>query len=272
MSDTYFTDIHNHIIFSVDDGIKSLDKSIRMLEQAVACNICQIATTPHVSNLADTSNIDRINRHFDQLKDAVSKKSIPVDIFLGAELMYNDRAYDLKKVSRITINGNQKYFLFELSLFALPTRVGEFIFQAKLKGLEPVLAHPERYFYLHKNIDQLLRWRQQGCLMQMNAGSLTGQFGKEVVSITKKLLTANFYTFAASDAHDIKSRNFKVLTKAYEIANQLISAEKAEHLFKINPDKAVKGKSISQEHMNENKIEKKWLIGKIKSIKNFKFG
>lgn len=269
MSDTFFTDIHNHIIFSIDDGAENLDKSISMLEQAAEFNIRQLAATPHITDLTDQSIIDRIKKHFEQLKDVIIKYEMPVDLFLAAELIYNDQIYDWLKKSWVTFNGNQKYFLFEVPLFNLPDGIGEFIFQVKLKGYEPILAHPERYIYLHKNIDQLIRWRQQGCLMQMNAGSLIGQFGNEVLSITKKLLAANYYTFVASDAHDIESRNFKVLPKAFEIANGLVPQEIAENLFIINPDKAIKGELVSQTSIDEEVLKDNWFGRVIKSIKNF---
>ncbi|HEM49506.1 MAG TPA: hypothetical protein ENO27_04775 [Caldithrix sp.] len=121
--------------------------------------------------------------------------------------------------------------------------------------------------YLHKNLDELIQWHNQGCLMQMNAGSLIGQFGNEVMIMTKKLLRSNFYSFAASDAHDTESRNFKVLPKAYEIALDLADQETTKNMFILNPDKALKGEPISQTFMNEGIIQKNWLDKLINSIK-----
>ena len=270
MNDTFFSDIHNHIIFSIDDGAKDLDKSLQMIDQAAECNIGQIAATPHITDLTDELIIDRIKDNFNHLKNEIKNRDIPVDLFLAAELIYNDRIdYWLEK-PWVTLNGNKSYFLFELPLFDLPNGVSDFIFQSKLRGIVPILAHPERYIYLHKSEDKLIQWHNQGCLMQMNAGSIIGQFGNEVMSMTKKMLSANFYSFVASDAHDTESRNFKVLPKAYEIALELTSLEKVENLFKINPDKAIKGKPISQTFINEELFQVRWLDRLINSIKKFK--
>jgi protein-tyrosine phosphatase len=268
--DSFFTDLHNHIIFSVDDGPEIFDNSIRMIEQAFECNIRQIATTPHINDLTDELVIDRIKENFDQIINEIQKRNIPVNLLLAAELNYSDKIYRWLEETWVTLNGNKKYFLFELPLFVLPDGVSDFIFKVKLAGFEPILAHPERYIYLHKNVDRLIQWHRQGCLMQMNAGSLTGQFGNEVSSMTKKMLSANFYSFVASDAHDIESRNFKVLQKAYEISEGLVNHDILENLFKINPDKAIKGETISQTLINENILKENWLGSLVRSIKKFK--
>ena len=214
-------------------------------------------------------NGEKIRKHFNELSEKVLKDKLPIRIYLGSELYFNDRIYDWLHQDWSSFNNNQKYLLFELPLFDLPEGVADFIFNVKLKGITPILAHPERYIYFHKKYDVILNWYQQGCLMQMNAGSIIGQFGNEVMSMTKKMLSANFYSFVASDAHDTESRNFKVLPKAYEIALELTSLEKVENLFKINPDKAIKGKPISQTFINEELFQMRWLDRLINSIKKF---
>ncbi|MEJ2545162.1 MAG: hypothetical protein P8Y99_13930 [Calditrichaceae bacterium] len=146
-----------------------------MVEQAAECNIRQIAATPHITDLTDDLISNRIKNHFTQLKDEVIKRNIPVDLRLAAELIYNDRINSWLEKSWVTLNGNTIYFLFELPLFDLPRGVSEFIFYSKLNGLVPILAHPERYIYLHKKLGKLIQWHKQGCLMQMNAGSLINQ-------------------------------------------------------------------------------------------------
>ena len=128
MNDTCFSDIHNHIIFSIDDGAKDLDKSLQMIDQAAECNIGQIAATPHITDLTDELIIDKIKDNFNQLKNEIKNRDIPVDLFLAAELIYNDRIdYWLEK-PWVTLNGNKSYFLFELPLFDLPNGVSDFIF------------------------------------------------------------------------------------------------------------------------------------------------
>lgn len=270
MTRSFFTDIHSHFVFGIDDGAANAEQSWQMLEQAVACNIGQLLATPHITDLTNPDLLERLQRHFQQLREQISLKALPLQIFLGAELFYNDRIFGWLEFPWATLNNNRLYFLFELPLFDLPDRVSDFIFQSRLKGYFPILAHPERYIYLQKNIKQLLAWHQQGCLMQMNAGSLTGQFGREVETLTKRLLEAHFFSFVASDAHNSEGRSFKVLEKAYEIAKGIISIEKANDLFIANPDHAVKGLPVIQDPLIEEALERTWLNSFLNSLRKLK--
>ena len=270
MSDQQFTDIHTHIIFSVDDGAKDLDHSLRMVEQAAENGVGQILATPHITDVMGEQNGEKIRKHFNELSEKVLKDKLPIRIYLGSELYFNDRIYDWLHQDWSSFNNNQKYLLFELPLFDLPEGVADFIFNVKLKGITPILAHPERYIYFHKKFDVILNWYQQGCLMQMNAGSLTGQFGDEVSTFTRKLLEAGVYSFVASDAHDTEGRNFKVLGKAYEIANDILAKEQVDKLFIENPARSIRGELIEQNTIVQEFLEKNWIKELVTKIKNFR--
>ena len=45
-------------------------------------------------------------------------------------------------------------------------------------GYKPILAHPERRRELSKQPEQIDRLREQDLLIQINAGSLLGRFGR----------------------------------------------------------------------------------------------
>lgn len=265
-----FIDIHTHVLYGVDDGAKDRDQSQKMLEQALQQGITQLVITPHITDLSARPIIERILDHFQQLQQMVSGQKLPLQLFSGAELFYNERIFDWLIEPWATINNNGKYFLFELPLFDFPKGVSEFIFQAKLKGITPILAHPERYIYLHKNMEKLISWHQQGCLMQMNAGSLTGHFGDEVAEFSRHLLEFRFYDLVASDAHNTEVRNFKVLPKAYEIANSILPVETCQLLFSTNPGKAITGEPIHQYTLKEDLIRKNWFQQFFKNIKRIK--
>ena len=265
-----FTDIHTHLLFGVDDGAADIEHSRKMMEQAVECGITQVAATPHITDLSTKPIIERVCDHFHQLEQEVFNEKWPLQIFLGAELFYNERIFGWLTEHWATFNNNGKYFLFELPLFDFPRGVADFIFQAKLKGITPILAHPERYIYLQKNMETLINWHQQGCLMQMNAGSLIGHFGDEVAEFSKRLLEARFFELVASDAHNPESRNFKVLRKAYEIANNILPVAECDLLFSHNPRKAIAGEPIHQHTFQEEMLHENWFNQFVKRIRRIK--
>ena len=88
-----------------------------------------------------------------------------------------------------------------------------------MKGLQPVLAHPERYIYMtDKDYRQLI---DGGCEFQLNLLSLEGHYGKEVLKKTKYLLKKKYISFIGSDAHHLghieKLTNFIKSRKAADL-------------------------------------------------------
>ena len=244
MGKTQFIDIHSHFVFGVDDGAYDLNASMAMLEQAASLNFKILLATPHATELTDDEfNLQLLN-HFKQVKEAAQKEKLHVELFLAAEMFFSHRIFDWFSYSWSTFNNNGKYFLFELPLFDLPEGVGEFIFQARLKGLVPILAHPERYRYLHDKIDKLLTFVQQGCLIQINAGSIVGQFGSSVQSFAFKLIKSGMAHFVASDAHETESRSYLTLVQAREELTSILDDNALHRLFWQNPLNAIQAAEV----------------------------
>jgi tyrosine-protein phosphatase YwqE len=75
------------------------------------------------------------------------------------------------------------------------------IFQLRLKGLQPILAHPERYSYYFMNQEQYNRFVDLGCLLQINLISLLGYYGEGSKKIAEMLLKNNLVSFVGTDMH-----------------------------------------------------------------------
>ncbi len=246
------TDIHSHFIFQVDDGANSLRDSLIMLEQAASCGIEKLIATPHISDTANEEGSKRIQQNFYKIQESLEKHQIPVKIFMGSELYYNEFILKWQDAAWYTFNDKKKYLLFELPLFDLPLQVADFIFQCKLKGITPILAHPERYLYLSNRFDLLRSWYAQGCMLQMNAGSILGQFGSRIAQFSEQLLSMNLYHFVASDAHDLVDRNYKTMSLAYQRLLEIIDEDHVHDLFNVNTSNAVDGNTIMMSDFNDN--------------------
>ena len=252
------TDIHSHFLFSVDDGSKNKLESLNMLQQAVEQNITHLLATPHATDLTTEAVSDRFLDHFKELQDLVAEENIAINISLASELYFSPHVYDWIKYPWATFNNNRKYLLFELPLFEMPREVKEFIFQCKLEGITPILAHPERYSYMNKNVEVLFEWHRQGCLMQINAGSITGQFGSRAEKLALKMIQARLAHFVASDAHETEYRNYEQLPKAREILSAQFPQDYVDELFSINPQKALDGLPFETREPDESLIEDSW--------------
>jgi len=229
-----------------------------MLRMADDLNIEYLVATPHTTDMYTEEIAEAIQRRFKEVNALIGENSLRVQIFLAAELFYTESIEKWLSDSWTTFNGNGKYFLFELPMFRRPEGVGDFIFRCRLKGLTPVMAHPERYIYLQDEMDTLLTWYHQGCLMQMNAGSLIGHFGSEVNGFARKLLAMKFYQIVASDAHNTNSRSYEAVVKARAAAAELLSEEELDRIFYVNPDHLIHGRTIVPSALDEDRFNKKW--------------
>ena len=242
-----------------------------MLQLAEREGITHLLATPHATDSVTNELGKRFLEQFGNVKKLIADNNIKLEISLASELFYCDQINGWLQEPWATFNGNGKYFLFELPLFDLARGIEEFIFEVRLEGKYPILAHPERYHYMHERIATLFNWRNQGCLMQLNAGSITGQFGNEVKKTALRLLEKQFYHFCASDAHDPKNRSYSELVKAREIMKDVVDESYLNELFRQNPQKAIAAETVIKREIIDSPVKRGWQ-GKIKNIFSGLFG
>lgn len=253
-----FVDIHSHFLYGVDDGAASPLASIDMLDMARRVGTTHLLATPHATDLTNGEVVQQFVDHFSHIQQAAQKDYPELRLGLAAELFFSSKIYDWLQHPWSTFNNNRKYLLFELPLFELPKHVHDFIFQCKLEGISPILAHPERYGYLHHRAEVLLDWHHQGCLMQTNAGSITGQFGTRVQKMANKLIRAGLIQFIASDAHDTMHRNYLQLIEARNALSIEYSASYLDDLFYHHPLSAFEGRPVTVDEVNEQALTEGW--------------
>ena len=88
-----------------------------------------------------------------------------------------------------------------MSFVAPSPNMEQVIFRLRLKGLQPVIAHPERYGYYHHAISQYERFIELGCLLQVNLLSLSGYYGKPVKTVAETLVRKRMVDLLGTDMH-----------------------------------------------------------------------
>lgn len=192
------TDIHSHLVPGVDDGADSVETSIKLIEGLLDLGYKKLVTTPHIHPDYYPNNRTTLMSGFNKLQQAVKSKKLLVELGCAAEY-YVD--FDFNKVIEtgdlLTFNGN--YLLVEISMFSQPPNLFENIFQARIKGYQPIMAHPERYVYCR--LETFEKMKDFGCLLQINALSLSGHYGKEVKDLALKLLKNKLIDLLGTDLH-----------------------------------------------------------------------
>ncbi len=208
------TDIHSHIIFDVDDGSKDINESIALLKELKSVRFDNIIMTPHyIEGTNYCSYNDEKLTKLNILRDEVKKQNIDINLYLGNEIFINDHIVEGITENKIYTLNNSKYLLFEFPLNNKVTHTREVLFELINKGYIPVLAHPERYAFLKKHPDEVIKYLEIGVLLQGNYKSFYGGYGRRSKKIFRKYLKNGWYTFLGSDVHHEGNYKIKKLEK-----------------------------------------------------------
>jgi protein-tyrosine phosphatase len=128
------------------------------------------------------------------------------------------------------------------------------LFNLQLKGIYPLIAHPERYREVQEHPNTVYRLIQTGCAIQVNSGSIEGTLGAKIQKTVNLLLEHKMVHAVGSDCHSSRSR-MHVLQKSFTIVKKRFGAEYAKKLYMDNPSAILSGDEIDMEEVD--KIEKK---------------
>jgi tyrosine-protein phosphatase YwqE len=193
-------DIHSHLIPSIDDGAKNMERSIEMILSLKEMGYSKLITTPHVSDMFPNSK-QTILDGYSKLKEELDKREIEIDLEVAAEYYADDTFDMLLKQRDILTFGAEKYLLFELSYFTEPQDLEGLIQEIILAGYTPVLAHPERYTYFHNDFTKYEQLKSTGVLFQINLNSVVGYYSSEIEKVVKNLINEGLVDFIGSDTH-----------------------------------------------------------------------
>tara|TARA_B100000963_G_scaffold352286_1_gene365221 strand:+ start:82 stop:822 length:741 start_codon:yes stop_codon:yes gene_type:complete len=198
-----FVDIHSHILPGIDDGAQNLKESRSLISQMCEMGFKKIIGTPHTyPGLYDNTN-QTIESSYFLLNNLVTN----VELDYASEYMVDfSLIMKAKKKSLMTLKDN--YVLIEMSYISEPANFFEIIFELQMQGYQPILAHPERYRFLHGNMEKYKKLKKIGCKFQINLLSCTQYYGKDIMRITEKIIDENLIDYVGSDIHNQNHINF----------------------------------------------------------------
>lgn len=190
------TDWHSHILPGVDDGVKTMDESLRILSAFDELGVKKVWLTPHI--MEDYPNTPAaLRERFSELKEAWTGK---VEIGLAAENMLDNLFEErLEANDLLPIGEEGNHLLVETSYYTPPYGMDDMIESIFSKGYFPILAHPERYRYMDEK--EYLKLHERGVKMQVNYLSLVGGYGDQAKKKAEWLLGKGLIGYAGSDIH-----------------------------------------------------------------------
>lgn len=195
-------DVHSHIINEIDDGSKSIEMTISMLKKAEQSGTTDIIATPHFMRGRFEVEYRDVVKRVEELKDIARENNININIYAGQEVYFSKNILNYYNDKMIGTINNTKYMLIEFPMleFNIDEAINT-IYELQIRGITPIIAHPERYRQFIKDPSLINSLIKEGMLFQLNAGSIAGGFGKDVKKTATKYLEDNIYSFIGSDAH-----------------------------------------------------------------------
>jgi protein-tyrosine phosphatase len=196
-----YVDLHLHVLPAIDDGARSLEAAVEMVQGLADVGFTRLVGTPHTDDARHPYGRERIEPLCAAVRDAVRGAGLSVEIDYGAEYAYGPRFLaDLRARRLITLAGS-RYVLLELPEDAMPTTMSGTLFEIGTAGYYPVLAHPERCRPFHDDPDRLAALAGGRALVQVSFRSLAGTFGRTIRKTAWKLVTEGLADLVATDCH-----------------------------------------------------------------------
>lgn len=198
----FTTDIHCHVLPGVDDGSPDTTTSVELVRRMHEWGISRIIATPHITDVTFPNTPDTLDPPLEELRSALEANGIDVELQRASENRIDDFFRSQLDAGVITpYPGN--YLLVENSFVQEPWQLDQFLFDLKIKGFMPVLAHPERYhYYFEDHPERYDMLHNSGTLFQINLLSLAGYYSKKEKKTAEKLIEKGYVDFLGTDLHN----------------------------------------------------------------------
>lgn len=258
-------DLHAHILPGLDDGPVTVEESLVMARMAARDGTDIIVATPHYRDMELEHQSFRIVPELtDTLNAALRSDSLPirtprVRIFTGMIYRLDMSLPDLvDSESAITLN-RTRFLLTEPPFTRLPSYVEEVIGRLITQRLVPVLAHPERNVVFQQNPKRLQHLVDEGVIVQVASGSLTGQNGDDARRAAEQYIKNGIAHVVSSEMHSQRAPRSPQLSDAFAIVTELVGYPEAIDIFETNPAMMLEGRSPQNERMPQPRLKRSWM-------------
>ena len=236
-------DIHNHLLPGVDDGAADLEEALAMARLAQADGITHLLCTPHMHPGLYDNTAAGIEAVLARYREALEAEGVALAVGAAAEVRFGLEVMALAQSGELPLLGEwrgSQVFLLEFPHTEVPVGAERLTEWLVGRGFLPMIAHPERNRHIISDIGRLGPFLSQGCLTQVTASALTGQFGPQSQARAEQLVLDGQATCIASDAHNTTNR-VPCLAAGARAAAALVGQDAAKTLVHDNPWAIVKG-------------------------------
>jgi len=240
---TGLVDVHCHLLWGIDDGCRSPDDALAAARALAAAGFAEAAQTPHARADFPSRDAALCEARFVELAALLQREGVPLVLHRGAE-NFLDEGF-LERVARGEPRGlgAGRYVLVELPFAGAVPRLPDLLFRIRLKGLVPVVAHPERCAEFERpgRAEEAVRL---GGALQLDMGALLGRYGGTARKLAERLLGDRLYAAAATDLHGPVDAE-RWVAEALRAIEKRAGAAEAGRLCRENPGRMLRGEELA---------------------------
>ena len=241
-----FVDLHNHLLWGIDDGCATLEESLESARLLVDAGFEAVATSPHASGDFPSLDWSLCERRRAEVQSALAEAGIPLALHPNSENKLDESF--LARVDgpeRRGIGATQRWALVELPFQSAVPALPDLVFRLRRKGVMPLFAHPERCLEFEKRgrAEEVVRL---GGALQLNVGALAGLYGRGARKVAERLLGQGLYSVAATDLH-VPQRAGEWLEEGLRTLAKRAGREVHDRLLSDNPRRVLAGEDLAGE-------------------------
>ncbi len=234
-----WVDLHAHWVPGVDDGVPSFGDALAVCQGLGQLGYAHLVVTPHIRTAMFPNEPEGLREAFEALVPGLREAGVTLRLSLAAEHFFDDVLLERVAGGRLLPYPGGRAFLVELPDEPLLPMLERWFFQLRVRGLRPVLAHPERCRALWRHPDALERLIGAGAAPQLDLMSLTGRYGRRPQAFAEHFLDAGHYAVAGSDVH--RPADVDVVGRAIERLQALVGEAAAAELLREGPTRLLEG-------------------------------
>jgi protein-tyrosine phosphatase len=227
-----YVDLHCHLLWGIDDGAKTEADSLAMGAALVSLGFRHVACSPHArpEYPSDDTALSERRRH--EVQEALAREGIELTLHPNAENMLDPALLAQPEGERRPI-GTGPYVLAEAPFLAALPQLGELIFRLRVKGIIPLIAHPERCMEFHRP-GRAREAVQAGALLQLDIGALIGRYGRTAKKLAHEFASEGLYSVASTDLHSPRDAE-KWVGASMQALRELVGRPEADRLLRDGP-------------------------------------
>ncbi|AKJ02875.1 protein-tyrosine phosphatase [Archangium gephyra] len=193
-------DLHCHLVPGVDDGARTLEDAVEMARALVDLGFTTVAPSPHARPEYASHSRQVVEERLAELREALARAGVKLTLGTNAENFLDEAFLRVLGTPEARLLGAGRYVLVELPYTSPVPTLTDILFRIRLKGVTPVLAHPERSLEFERP-GRAAEAVRAGALLQLDVGALTGRYGGTARKLARTFLEEGLYALGATDLH-----------------------------------------------------------------------